>query len=73
MALLDPEDSGAARSQAGGLARLGMAFADSSERWFPDAFVFALVALVIVFFAGLISGTSIPDLVRFFGEGFWSL
>ena len=58
---------------AGGLARLGMALADWSERWFPDAFVFALVALTVVFVTGLILGTAMRDLVRYFGEGFWSL
>jgi short-chain fatty acids transporter len=58
---------------AGGLARLGMALADWSEQWFPDAFVFALVALAIVFVAGLLLGTAMRDLIRYFGEGFWSL
>ena len=52
---------------------LGMALADWSERWFPDAFVFALVALVIVFLAGFSLGTPARDLVKYFGEGFWSL
>ena len=55
------------------LARLGMALADWSERWFPDAFVFSLVALAIVFLAGLIVGTPVQNLVQFFGQGFWSL
>jgi short-chain fatty acids transporter len=57
----------------GALARLGMALADWSERWFPDAFVFALLAVTIVFVAGLFAGTAWRDLIRYFGEGFWSL
>src|SRR3972149_751948 len=57
----------------GRLARLGMALADWSQRWFPDAFVFALGAIVIVFVAGLLLGTPAQELARFFGEGFWSL
>jgi short-chain fatty acids transporter len=57
----------------GGFARVGMALADWSQRWFPDAFVFALAALIIVFLAAWIQGTAVPDLVRYFGEGFWSL
>lgn len=57
----------------GGLARLGMALADWSERWFPDAFVFALVALLLVFLGGLLLGTALRDLVKYFGDGFWSL
>ncbi len=55
------------------LARVGMALADWSERWFPDAFVFALIALVIVFLAGLALGTPLRNLLQFFGQGFWSL
>ncbi|MGH9560598.1 MAG: TIGR00366 family protein, partial [Terracidiphilus sp.] len=50
-----------------------MALADWSERCFPDAFVFALLALLIVFLAGLALGTSVRDLVQYFGQGFWSL
>jgi short-chain fatty acids transporter len=56
-----------------GFARVGMALADWSERWFPDAFIFALIAIVIVFAAGLFLGTPIRDLVRYFGQGFWGL
>jgi short-chain fatty acids transporter len=56
-----------------GLARVGMALSDWSERWFPDAFIFALIAIIIVFAAGLFLGTPIRDLVRFFGQGFWGL
>jgi short-chain fatty acids transporter len=57
----------------GGFARLGMALADWSERWFPDAFVFALVALIIVFVGAMFLGTALRDLIKYFGEGFWSL
>ena len=55
------------------LARVGMALADWSERWFPDSFVFSLIMLVIVFMAGLALGTPVRNLVQFFGQGFWSL
>ena len=58
---------------ATGLARTGMALADWAERWFPDAFIFGLCALVIAFVAGLLTGTKAPDLVADFGQGFWSL
>jgi short-chain fatty acids transporter len=57
----------------GRFAQVGMALADWSQRWFPDAFVFALGAILIVFVAGLLLGTPAPDLARYFGEGFWSL
>lgn len=55
------------------LARTGVILADWSEKWFPDAFVFALLALLVVFAAGILLGTATRDLVRYFGEGFWSL
>src|SRR5882757_6297398 len=56
-----------------GFARLGMALADWSQRWFPDAFVFALAGLIVVFTAGLFLGIAMRDLVKYFGDGFWSL
>ena len=55
------------------LARAGMRLADACERWFPDAFVFALAAIVIVFCGGLAIGVPAPKLVSEFGGGFWSL
>ncbi len=58
---------------AGLFARLGMGLADWSQKWFPDAFVFALVGLIIVFIAGLIAGVRVHDLVKYFGDGFWGL
>ncbi|HVE71187.1 MAG TPA: TIGR00366 family protein [Thermoanaerobaculia bacterium] len=55
------------------LARLGSRIADLSERWFPDAFVFALAAVLVVFVFGLTLGESPAKLVTAFGEGFWVL
>jgi short-chain fatty acids transporter len=53
--------------------RAGMAMADWSQRWFPDAFIFALIGVAIVFVAGLATGSPTRDLVKYFGDGFWSL
>jgi len=64
------EDAG---DSAAGFARLGMALADWSQRWFPDAFVFALAGLVVVFLTGAFLGIALRDLVKYFGDGFWSL
>src|SRR5205814_3625908 len=55
------------------LARIGMRIADACERFFPDAFVFALAAIVIVFVAGLSIGVAPLTLATEFGNGFWSL
>src|SRR5947207_3241798 len=58
---------------SGRFVQVGMAMADWAERWFPDAFVIALIGLIIVFVGGLLAGTSAADLVKYFGDGFWSL
>jgi len=55
------------------LARFGSALAGWSQRWMPDAFVFALLAVIVVFIAGLAFGSPAGDLVQYFGEGFWGL
>src|SRR5580704_18200421 len=63
----------AVEDSAGVFARLGMGLADWSQKWFPDAFVFALVGLIIVFGAGLFAGVGIRNLIKYFGDGFWGL
>jgi short-chain fatty acids transporter len=55
------------------LARIGMKIADACERFFPDAFVFALGAIVLVFAGGLTIGVAPSKLAMEFGNGFWSL
>jgi short-chain fatty acids transporter len=55
------------------LARIGMHIADFCERWFPDAFVFALAAIIIVFIGGLSIGVAPERLATEFGNGFWSI
>lgn len=50
-----------------------MFIADACERYFPDAFVFALGAVVIVFLAGLAVGETPKKLITEFGNGFWIL
>ncbi len=61
------------QDDGGVLMRIGMALSDWAERWFPDALVFAMVAIVVVFVAGLSVGSSASDLVTDFGDGFWEL
>ncbi len=55
------------------LARLGAALTDFCERYFPDAFVFALAGVLLVFLGGLAVGESPGKLVAEFGNGFWAL
>jgi short-chain fatty acids transporter len=55
------------------LVRLGTVLTDLCERYFPDAFVFALAGVIIVFLAGLALGERPARLVAEFGNGFWVL
>jgi short-chain fatty acids transporter len=55
------------------LARLGLRLSDWFERWFPDAFALALIAVVIVFAASVAAGASMLDAAQWFGQGFWDL
>jgi short-chain fatty acids transporter len=55
------------------LARAGRFMADASDRYFPDAFVFALAAVLVVFTIGLALGEKPGRLVLEFGGGFWGL
>ena len=57
----------------GVLVRIAIAFTAWAERWFPDAFVFVAIAVVIVALAALINGASPMAVSEAFGDGFWSL
>jgi len=56
------------------LARLALSLTDWAERWVPDAFIFALLATVLVTLAALVATpTSLPQIVDAWGRGFWDL
>ena len=74
MAVANDRGSGLPKEASEGtFVRVGVAMADWSQQWFPDAFIFALIGVGIVFLAGLLIGTPARDLVKYFGDGFWSL
>ena len=54
-------------------ARVGLTFTNWAERWFPDAFVFVCLAVVLVAGAALLNGATPAAVTRSFGDGFWSL
>ncbi len=60
-------------NSTGILARIGAWLADWSERWFPDAYVFAAIAVVVVCIAALFMGRSPAQISIDFGKSFWSL
>src|SRR5712671_5000103 len=51
------------------LARLGLAFTNWAERWFPDAYVFVALAVAVVAAAALLNGASPVSVAKSFGEG----
>jgi short-chain fatty acids transporter len=55
------------------MARAALRCAAWSERWFPDAWVFAALGVVIVAVAALAFGSTPVATVNAFGDGFWSL
>ncbi len=69
--------AGAEKSPAnplGLLARLALAMTAWTERWVPDAFIFALLATVIVVVAGVaLTPSTFPEVVDAWGKGLWEL
>ena len=59
--------------ETGLMARFGMALADWSERWFPDAYVFAAIAVAITCLAALALGRAPMEVANDFGKSFWAL
>src|SRR6266404_7009674 len=60
--------------QPGILARIALALTDWTERWVPDAFVFALLATLIVIVAGVaLTPSSLPQVIDAWGRGLWEL
>ena len=60
-------------SNEGRLARAALRCAAWSERWFPDAWVFAALGVVLVAIAALAAGATPKVAASAFGDGFWSL
>ncbi|MFA5488327.1 MAG: TIGR00366 family protein [Candidimonas sp.] len=54
-------------------ARFAMRCANWAERWFPDSWVFATVAVLIAAVAALAIGAPVSATAKAFGDGFWSL
>ena len=60
--------------QPGLVARAALRMTAWTERWIPDAFIFALLATVLVFAAALIWTPSTPgQVIDSWGGGFWDL
>ncbi len=55
------------------LERFGLSLAAWSEKWFPDAWVFALLGIVFIFLFGIAIGESPLNLAMAGGKQFWAL
>lgn len=51
---------------------LGLRFTRWAEHWFPDAYIFAALALIVTAAAALLIGARPTAVVEAFGNGFWS-
>jgi short-chain fatty acids transporter len=65
--------AGTAVRDGGLMVGIALRFTRWAERWFPDAFVFVLIAVVVVAAAALLNGASVPAVTKAFGVGFWSI
>src|SRR6476646_43526 len=60
--------------EPGVVARAALALTDWAERWLPDAFIFALLATLLVVVAAVTATASTPlQVVDAWGRGFWEL
>lgn len=59
--------------QDGWMARAALRSAAWAEKWFPDAYVFAVLGVVIVAVAAMGFGATPQATASAFGDGFWSL
>ena len=55
------------------LARFSQRLVVFSERWFPDAYVFVLIAVIAIAVGTIAHGGSPLAVSRAFGDGFWNL
>ncbi len=68
-----PHGSGGPAKHDGALVRVAIGFTAWAERWFPDAFIFVAVAVVVVSLGAIANGASPLAVSQAFGNGFWSL
>jgi len=61
-------------TSSGPIARFALALTAWTERWVPDAFIFALLATFLVFGAAFVATpSSLAAIVDAWGRGFWEL
>lgn len=71
--MAEKREAGKEAAKESALERVGLGLAAWSEKWFPDAWVFALLGIVFVFCFGLLIGESPSKLAVEGGKSFWIL
>lgn len=61
------------QEKTGHLERLGISLANWSEKWFPDAYIFAAIAVVIISIVALFMGRTPVEIGVDFGTHYWDL
>ncbi len=70
---IQPLDKKAVPETQRGLARIAYGFTEWAEKWFPDAFVFVILTVIVVALANLATGAAPLAIAKGFGDGFWTL
>jgi short-chain fatty acids transporter len=65
--------SAIAAKETRGLERFASAVTAWAEKWFPDSYIFAILAVFLVTLGALIAGVPARSVAASFGDGFWSL
>ena len=60
-------------ARQGVMARAALRSAAWAEKWFPDAYVFAVLGVILVAIAAMLAGATPKATAEAFGGGFWSL
>ncbi|NIF54306.1 TIGR00366 family protein [Burkholderia sp. Ax-1724] len=61
------------QNTVGTLEGVAAAMTRWSERWFPDAYIFAAIAVIVVAVGAMAIGVPVKTVGRAFGDGFWTL
>jgi len=61
------------RQAPASLERIALRCCSWAERWIPDAYVFAVLAVIVVAIAAIALGSPVVQTAKAFGDGFWSL
>ena len=59
--------------KTGALEKLASSVTNWAERWFPDSYIFAVLAVAVVTIGALIAGIAPKAIATSFGDGYWSL